>query len=740
MDFKRAADVFDMQFESVSPMHLRSSHPSTSASCGGGYISISGSNIGIGYLASGGLRCSFDGSLGTKTQVLSSAVALCEIIPPPQNPSPVRLSIIDDSARAVSSNALDFGMLPKSVITLADDVLHGDVAGGALVAVNGVSLYGETSGKCHFDSVQVTGIVHENRIECISPARQPSSASLLFEEVHGCTAHLGHFQFHDPYELHAAVSAHESAMDGASVVLDTCGGEVVLLHSPPSHRLGVHSMDMTAVVAGSDAPVELHASGVLRLLAPMSSRAGFAALNIASSFSQPISYVGEQHQFEYLDPVVMVGMMPAHGSFGGGTLVHVEATNMRADVSTCYFGSQTAESNFISSRLMICEAPPAPEASAVHVGVKHAQTACKPALASYLYEAPASLFRITPDTSSEVGGQLVELHGKHIAGTVGSLCTLDSIVFAPALARGAVAARCRLPARPAGDRALTFANNGRDFGVAHTVRYHLAPRVVAATPASGTILGGTSITIFGSALSQDVVQRLPICVEGNALTSFALHGAGTSALCMTAPRAAGKVAIAHVADFVYDRRLIDVDFEFLAAPALAFAAPAFGMSEGGTVVFLQGHDLLQDRHDAMRLHFGDTSAPFVSVSTMLAVAEAPGSAVKTVRKVNVDAALNGVDFGERKVPYTYQPAPTVSGVSPSIGPRFGGIDVFVTGRNFAQADRLHCRFGTSGPIGATYVSETVITCKSPGRGPGSVAVEVSANNCDLSTDGLTFEY
>ena len=66
----------------------------------------------------------------------------------------------------------------------------------------------------------------------------------------------------------------------------------------------------------------------------------------------------------------------------------------------------------------------------------------------------------------------------------------------------------------------------------------------------------------------------------------------------------------------------------------------------------------------------------------------------------------------------------------------------VRGTGFVQSDGLVCRFGENTvPVAARFVSESLVECRSRARRvAGNVTLEVSINNQDFSSSGVTFEY
>ena len=78
-----------------------------------------------------------------------------------------------------------------------------------------------------------------------------------------------------------------------------------------------------------------------------------------------------------------------------------------------------------------------------------------------------------------------------------------------------------------------------------------------------------------------------------------------------------------------------------------------------------------------------------------------------------------------------QGEPTVTNVSPSVGPNIGGTSVTITGTNFLDPDSLVVDFGSNGSPDYDVVSSTEITAESPANTSGggdSLTVDVTVKN------------
>ena len=163
-----------------------------------------------------------------------------------------------------------------------------------------------------------------------------------------------------------------------------------------------------------------------------------------------------------------------------------------------------------------------------------------------------------------------------------------------------------------------------------------------------------------------------------------------------------------------------------AEPAFTGLSPATGSLSGGTVVHIRGE------------HFGGDDAVCrfdgIEVKASLVTAEhvaCVSPSLQSAGDVQVEVALNSVDF--TKVPGAFRaaPLPTVLGASPSIIVN-GPARITVSGRGFAEGPLLACRFGDVS-VRAAFASADTLHCVAPAGPPRTkVCVDVSLNGVDFA--------
>ncbi|CAB4698379.1 MAG: PKD domain-containing protein [Actinobacteria bacterium] len=172
-------------------------------------------------------------------------------------------------------------------------------------------------------------------------------------------------------------------------------------------------------------------------------------------------------------------------------------------------------------------------------------------------------------------------------------------------------------------------------------------------------------------------------------------------------------------------------------PVVSDVSPAYGPVAGGTEVTISGTDL--DGATAVKFGLIDATS-FTQVSSTGITAFSPPQApicvevtVTTPDGVSVGSIGTGTDF-------TYVAVPTVTGISPKVGPVDGATEVTITGTNLSDPSSV--KFGTTEAASVTALSSTELTAISPAGLAGTVNVTVetaggiSATSVD---DEFTYE-
>jgi uncharacterized repeat protein (TIGR02543 family) len=157
-----------------------------------------------------------------------------------------------------------------------------------------------------------------------------------------------------------------------------------------------------------------------------------------------------------------------------------------------------------------------------------------------------------------------------------------------------------------------------------------------------------------------------------------------------------------------------------AAPTVAGIMPGAGPAAGGTPVTITGTGF-STTLGATTVAFGAVVAVASCSSPTVCVATSPPEAAGTV-EVAVTAA-GGTSTTSPADSFTFVSSPLLTGLTPSFGPRRGGVKVTIRGSGFAGAVSVH--FGAKAAGAVHLISPSELTATAP-AGSGVVYVTVSA--------------
>ncbi len=233
------------------------------------------------------------------------------------------------------------------------------------------------------------------------------------------------------------------------------------------------------------------------------------------------------------------------------------------------------------------------------------------------------------------------------------------------------------------------------------------PTVGDVAPHDGPIGGGASVVVRGSNLG----CATGVSFNGQAVPSFHVDSDGQ--ITTTAPPGQAGVVDVTVANAVGTSATGAAadSYQYEDVPTVSSVVPDAGPVGGGTGVTLSG----QNFTGRATVTFGGTQAPSViDIDPVTLDATTPPGSSGPVDVIVSDGG--GSSPRSATARFFYGP-PVPSAVSPAAGPASGGIDVQITGSNFAPDTTVS--FGSQ-QVAATVLSSTLIDVPSaPAGTPGS---------------------
>ncbi|WP_375502411.1 beta strand repeat-containing protein [uncultured Jatrophihabitans sp.] len=414
----------------------------------------------------------------------------------------------------------------------------------------------------------------------------------------------------------------------------------------------------------------------------------------------------------------VTAVSPTSGPTTGGTTVTVTGTGFTG-ATAVLFGSVSATSFTVVSDTQLTAASPAQAAGAHNIFVTTAGGKSATVTAdrfTYVKPSRPSVSSIAPNHGIESGGTTITVTGKSFdAGTTVSFGT----VAAPDVTvLSSTQLRVVSPAQTPGTYDLKVTTAGGTSGAVAGDRFTFTPRTPAissVTPATGTSLGGTKVTVTGSGFSNTTE------VDFGTAAGTGVNVLSDTKLTVVSPQhAGGAVSIAVVTTTGTSASGSTDTFTYVVpAPTVLSVNPASGPTTGGTTVTITGTAFSA----ATQVRFGNlaaTSFTVVSDTTITATSPAQASGTRTIYVVTAQGASRSGSSSA----FTYKStAPAVSSVSPASGTARGGTAVTITGVRFSAATQV--LFGAVAATSFTVDSDTQITAVTPAEPAAKHSVTVT---------------
>ena len=452
------------------------------------------------------------------------------------------------------------------------------------------------------------------------------------------------------------------------------------------------------------AGITLNSDTSLTVVAPSSTVANYVTVNVTTPGGVSVDPI--QYYYTQSAPT-FTSVSPTFGSDGGNQWVNITGTGFIA-ASAVSFGGSTATFAVINDTSITAKTP-ALQAQTVNIVITvPGNTAV--GQNAYTFQGAPHITAISPSYGGTLGGNTVTITGTNLTGasyvrfnvtpntgsiTVNSAGTSLTAIVPPANGTWALPANVNVSTYIT-DNMVTRTYSSTTENVAY--QYNAAGTFTRISPTNGPISGGTLVSFNGTGLNNATQVTFDGIPATNMLTDL---NAGTWITANAPAHAAGTVAILiqTPAGIVSNS---SNKFTYLGNPSNILVTPAAGPTTGGTPVTITGLSFT----GATAATFGTTPANnFVLVNDTMITATTPTGTAGTVSVVI--SATGGTGTGT----FTYQAAPTVTGVSPSTGSVLGGTSVTITGTNLLGATAV--QFGSTAATSFNVVSGTSITATSP---------------------------
>jgi hypothetical protein len=412
----------------------------------------------------------------------------------------------------------------------------------------------------------------------------------------------------------------------------------------------------------------------------------------------------------------VIAVAPSAGPAVGGTSVTITGTGFTGATGV-KFGTLSAKSFTVGSSGSITAVSPTAAAATVDVTVVNAGGASVTSASDqFTFVAAPTVTGISPNTGSPAGGMTVTITGTHLSGATRVSFGGTSAGFE---VNGDTSITATSPGTAETGRVdVTVTTTGGTSVRTTADRFTYAavrPVVTGIDPNSGSVDGGTVVTISGTNLTNvDTVAfggvSASFSVDSDtSITAYAPAAASEGTVDVTASSFGLRSATSAADAFTYAAN---------PAPTVTGVSPSTGPEAGGTIVTIAGTSLT----NTVEVDFGGVSVPFgvIDDNTLIALTPAgsDGSMDVTVTTDGGTSATSAADL------YTIVPPPTVTGVDPATGSVDGGESITISGSGFTDATEVDF-----GGVAASFTvnDDGSITTTAPPGSAGTVDIIVIAD-------------
>lgn len=734
-------------------MRLVALSPDRSPSFGGAPVSV----FGRGFLLGAAPQCVFGNWTFTTVGTAHSSTRVSCPVPNVNAAVTLPLSLW---MNGVQTNALLLRFDAPLVLTAVDPPF-GFTSGGMRVTIAVTNAPVDAASlACVFGSTRAPARwIAPSQLECTTPPLSPGATKLAIRGSHPSVEGT-ELAFEAIAELRV-VSAHPafgSTAGGTRVVL-TLSRQIDA--SMMATKLAVCAFDSALTSAVFESP------SVVACVAPpqVSSTSSSVPLTLSLNGRE---FVSSPTEFEYFGRQTIVQVDPAIGTTRGGVLLSVTMDEVVDSAAySCGFNASGVMSFAIahatSRTALECVVVAVPAPSDVHVSVwMNGKRHSVNTVVFHSVEPPSVLF-FSPVTVPESGGAVIRIVGEHFPIGRAPLCRFGERETVEGRLVTTTLLECEAPALAPGNYSLAVTWNSQEFALAkHALAVQRSevtapetptdptlsrslnasrgvdpPRLAAVDPTSGSVHGGTRLSLRGS--FSDALEY-ECTFDGDAVPATLTSLSSLTCVTPAVPRARVSAVGVRVVGDERTPPFSGLTFAHFEAPVVTRISPQSALVAGGDEIFVTGEHLTPT--DALSCRFGDLvtlDARVVSDSAVVCIAptHAPGF-------VTLEVSLNGIDFtSSRHVLHYSATTDAVVRVSPLSLPVSGGAKVTLRLERVDERATYECVFlrdRDTRTRPAYIVNATDVQCYSPAWDAGDARVGVLVNGQTrwVSEQSVTF--
>lgn len=697
-----AADKFTYTYVSGAAPAITSVAPNTGTTAGGTLVTVSGSGF------TGAMAVKFGSTVASSFTVISDSQLTATS--PAGSAGTVDITVTTPSGTSSTGATDHFTYVAASVPTVTGVSPNtGTTTGGTSVTITGTNFTGATA--VTFGGVAATSFTvnSSTSITATSPPEATGTVDITVTSQAGtsATSSSDHFTY---------TAASLPTVTGLSPTSGGTGGgtSVTITGTNLTGAIAVYFGGVPAtsftINSGTQITATSPAQSAGTLDVTVVTFAGTSALSTSDRFA-----------YNAAGAPAVTSNSPNTGSTAGGTSVTVTGSGFTGATGV-FFGGVAAASFTVNSDTSITATSPSQAAATVDITVATFTGTSATGTAdhfTYTNAAVPSVTGVSPGSGSTGGGTSVTITGTSFTGA--TVVNFGTVAASSFTVNSDTSITATSPPEAAGtvDITVTTPSGTSATGTADHYTYTAAavPAITSVSPSSGTIAGGTVVTIIGTSFTgasavnfgSTAASTFSVVSDTAIVATVPAGAAGTVDITVVTP--SGTSSTGSADHYTYSAG---------AVPAVTSLSPTSGTTGGGTVVTITGSGFT----GATGVTFGDTAAAgftVISDTSIQAVSPAhPGGTWDII--VTGPGGTSAAVSGDR---YTFNSASAaaVTGVSPNSGNVAGGTSVIITGTGFTGSTGVF--FGEVAATSFTVNSDTSITATSPANPAGTVDVTVN---------------
>ena len=642
--------------------------PNSGPIVGGNTVTIAGT----GFIA--GATVNFVGVGNAAGITVVSATQITAIAPAAPAAETVDVRVTTPGGTSPVNPGDQYTYSPRPTVT-AVTPNAGPVAGGNTVTVSGTGFLPGTT-------VAFGGTLPGTNVTVLSPSQLtvtvPAAGSTGVVDVTVTnSAGTSAAVFVDRYSYDAtpavtSVSPNSGPVAGGTSVTITgtgftVGAPTTVAFGGVGNATNVNVVSTTSITATT--PADANSNGGL-VDVTVTTPGGTSAINAGDHFT-------------YIALPTVTGVAPNAGPLNTATGVTITGTGFVVGATVTFVGVGNATGiTVVSPTKITASTPPSAAAKTVDVTVTTSGgTSLTSSADQYSYDAVPTVTSVNPNAGQVSGGNTVTVNGTgFVAGTTvafgGTLPGTNVTIISPNQLTVTVPA-----AGSPGVVDVTVTNVGGTSQTVFVDRYTYAasPAVTGVSPTAGPVAGGTAITITGTGFTVGAPTTVTLTGIGNATNVTVVSttsitattpadgnpNGGTVDLTVTTP--GGTSPIVAGDHYTYD-----------ALPSVTAVTPNAGAINATSNVTITGSGFTLGAPTTVTFIGVGNATNVTVVSTTQITATGPASATQQTVDVTVSTpgGISAVNTGDH---YTYEGSPTITTVTPSVGPLAGNVTVTSAG-------------------------------------------------------------